>query len=61
VAKGGDPYDGSQLEKAIWDNPKFKSIYGGYIKFKKDGTCEKPVVLFEIQDGKPMIIKKRSE
>ncbi|MBW1734465.1 MAG: ABC transporter substrate-binding protein [Deltaproteobacteria bacterium] len=61
VAKGGNPYDGSQLEKAIWDNPKFKSIYGGYIKFKKNGTCEKPVVLFEIQDGKPVIIKKRSK
>lgn len=59
VAKGGDPTDGGQLEKAIWDNPKFKSIYGGFIKFKKDGTCEKPVVLFEIQNGKPVIIKKR--
>jgi len=59
VAKGGNPLDGSQLEKAIWGDPKFKSIYGGYIKFKKDGTCEKPVVLFEIQKGKPVIIKKR--
>jgi len=59
VAKGGNPLDGSQLEKAIWDDPKFKSIYGGYIKFKKDGTCEKPVVLFEIQKGNPVIIKKR--
>ncbi|MEJ2166542.1 MAG: ABC transporter substrate-binding protein [Desulfobacterales bacterium] len=61
VAKGGDPYDGSQLEDAIWDDPRFKSIYGGYIRFKKNGTCEKPVVLFEIQNGKPVIIKKRSE
>ena len=59
VAKGGNPLDGSQLEKAIWDDPKFKSIYGGYIKFKKDGTCEKPVVLFEIQKGIPVIVKKR--
>lgn len=59
VAKGGNPLDGSQLEKAIWDDPKFKSIYGGYIKFKKDGTCEKPVVLFEIQKGTPVIIKKQ--
>lgn len=59
VAKGGNPLDGSQLEKAIWEDPRFKSIYGGYIKFKKNGTCEKPVVLFEIQKGKPVIIKKR--
>jgi branched-chain amino acid transport system substrate-binding protein len=59
VKKGGDPFDGSQLEAAIWDNPEFKSIYGGYIKFKKNGTCEKPVVLFEIQKGTPVIIEKR--
>jgi branched-chain amino acid transport system substrate-binding protein len=59
VAKGGNPYDGSQLEKAIWDNPRFKSIYGGYINFKKNGTCEKPVVLFEIKNGVPVVIKKQ--
>ena len=59
VAKGGDPYDGSQLEKAIWDNPTFDTIYGGHIIFKKNGTCEKPVVLFEIKDGKPVVIKKQ--
>ena len=59
VAKGGDPYDGSQLEKAIWDNPTFDSIYGGRIKFKKNGTCEKQVVLFEIKNGAPVVIKKQ--
>ena len=59
VAKGGNPYDGSLLEKAIWENPKFKSIYGGYIKFNKNGTCEKPVVLFEIKNGVPVVIKKQ--
>jgi branched-chain amino acid transport system substrate-binding protein len=59
VAKGGNPLDGSQLEKAIWDNPSFKSIYGGYIKFKKNGTCEKPVVLFEIKNGVPVVVKKQ--
>ena len=56
--KKGNPLDGSQLEKAIWDNPKFKSIYGGYIEFRKDGTCQKPVVLFGIKGGKPVIVKK---
>lgn len=59
VAKGGDPFDGSQLEKAIWDNPTFDSIYGGHIIFKKNGTCEKPVVLFEIKGGAPVVIKKQ--
>ena len=58
VKKKGDPKDGSQLEKAIWDNPKFKSIYGGYIEFRKNGTCKKPLVLFTIKDGKPAIVKK---
>jgi branched-chain amino acid transport system substrate-binding protein len=61
AAKGGDPLDGAQLQKAIWDNPRFKSIYGGYITLRENGTCEKPVVLFEIQDGKPVIIKERKE
>lgn len=59
VEKGGNPLDGAQLENAIWDDPKFKSIYGGSITLRENGTCEKPVVLFEIQDGKPVIIKKR--
>lgn len=59
VTKGGNPHDGSQLEKAIWDNPKFDSIYGGNITFKKNGTCEKPVVLFEIKNGVPVVIAKQ--
>lgn len=59
VKKGGNPLDGSQLEAAIWDNPSFKSIYGGTIVFQKDGTCQKPVVLFQIKDGKPQIVKKK--
>jgi len=59
VAKGGNPHDGSQLENAIWENATFDSIYGGHIKFKKDGTCEKPVVLFEIKNGSPVVIKKQ--
>jgi branched-chain amino acid transport system substrate-binding protein len=58
VKKGGNPLDGGQLEAAIWDNPKFKSIYSGYIEFRKDGTCQKPVVLFAIKDGKPVIVQK---
>jgi branched-chain amino acid transport system substrate-binding protein len=58
AAKKGNPLDGAQLEAAIWDNPKFKSIYGGTIEFNKDGTCTKPVVLFAIKEGKPVIVKK---
>ena len=61
VAKGGDPNDGAQLQKAIWDNPKFKSIYGGYITLRKNGTCQKPVVLFAIKGGTPVIIKQRQD
>jgi hypothetical protein len=26
--------------------------------FNKDGTCTKPVVLFAIKEGKPVIVKK---
>ncbi|MEW5912850.1 MAG: ABC transporter substrate-binding protein [Thermodesulfobacteriota bacterium] len=58
--KGGNPLSGAALEAAIWDNPRFKSIYGGYIEFRKNGTCSKPVVLFTIKNGKPVILKKQS-
>lgn len=58
ISKGGDPHDGAQLEAAIWDNPKFDSIYGGKMELRKDGTVVKPRCLFKVIDGKSVIIKK---
>jgi branched-chain amino acid transport system substrate-binding protein len=52
VKNGGDPLNGEQLEKAIWIDPKFKSVYGGELTFKTDGTVDKPMVIFQVVDGK---------
>ena len=59
-AKGGNPMNGTQLEKAIWDNPSFKSVYGGELKLKKDGSVAKQMVIFEIVDGKQTVAQKVS-
>ena len=57
-AKGGDPMNGELLEKAIWENPAFKSVYGGELVLKKDGSVAKQMVIFEIVNGKQTIAKK---
>ena len=59
-AKGGDPMDGGQLEEAIWDNPSFKSVFGGNLLLNKDGSVTKQMVIFRVVDGKQEIAKKMS-
>jgi branched-chain amino acid transport system substrate-binding protein len=58
AAKGKNPLNGAELEKAIWENPTFKTVYGGELKLKKDGSVAKQMVIFEIVDGKLTIAKK---
>ena len=58
VVKGGNPLDGAQLEAAIWDNPKFDSVYGGEMELRKDGTIVKPVCIFAVKEGKLSIVEK---
>jgi branched-chain amino acid transport system substrate-binding protein len=58
-AAGGTPLDGEQLEKAIWINPEFKTIYGGTMRLNRNGTCaNKPMGIFKIVNGKKTLIKK---
>ena len=57
VKKGGDPMDGAQLEEAIWENPTFKTVYGGSMKLNKDGSVDKPLVVFRIE-GDQLVIHK---
>ena len=52
VKKGGDPMNGAALEEAIWMNPTFKTVYDGDLILKKDGTVDKPMVIFKITNGK---------
>ena len=58
VKKGGNPLNGEQLEAAIWDNPKFKSVYGKDMVLKRDGTVDKPMVIFEVVNGKLSKVKQ---
>jgi branched-chain amino acid transport system substrate-binding protein len=58
VSKGGNPLDGAQLEAAFWDNQIFPSVYGGKMKLMKDGTVRKPTSLFQIIDGKLVLIER---
>ena len=58
VKKGANPANGAELEKAIWENPAFKTIYGGEIKINRDGSSNKPIAIFKIVDGKKTVIKQ---
>ncbi len=60
VAKGGNPLEGEQLETAIWENPTFKTVFGGEMTLKRDGSVAKPIVIFKVIDGKLTIVKKVS-
>ncbi len=58
IKKGGNPLDGEQLEKAIWTNPTFETVYGGNMKLNQDGTVNKPLVIFKIVGGQLKIVEK---
>lgn len=60
VAKGGNPLDGAQLESAIWDAPKFDTVYGGKLELLRDGTARKALVIFKIIDGKLTLAERVS-
>lgn len=58
VAKGGDPMQGEQLEKAIWEDPKFKNVFGGNTIIQKDGSVAKQIVIFEVIEGELKVAQK---
>jgi branched-chain amino acid transport system substrate-binding protein len=60
IAAGGDPTDTDALQKALIDNPVFKSLYGGdaqtagEVTFNpEDHTISKPMGVFKVVGGKP--------
>ncbi|HHC24465.1 MAG TPA: amino acid ABC transporter substrate-binding protein [Desulfobacterales bacterium] len=55
---GGNPLSGADLEKAIWTDPSFQTIYGGKMRFNRDGSSNKPMVIFKITDGKKTVHKQ---
>ena len=48
-AKGGDYLNGEALKKALYDNPKFDSVYGGQMEFQPNGVAFKRVGLFKVE------------
>jgi len=61
IAAGGDPNDTVALQKALVDNPKFPSLYGGSadkpgeVQFDVTGhTISKPMAVFKVVGGKPV-------
>jgi len=52
LAKGGNPFDGGQLEEAIQTIKIFPSLYGkGQMEMKPDGSIVKPVAITQYQGG----------
>ena len=51
VKKGGNPLNGGELEEAIWLDPEFQSLYGGKMILKRDGTVDKPRIIFKVVKG----------
>lgn len=56
-ANGGDYYSGDIVAAAIRKNPKFKSVYGGEMKYKANGVAQKRTALFRIEKGERKFIK----
>ena len=61
VKKGGNPLNGGELEEAIWLDPKFDSVYGGKMTLKRDGSVDKPMVIFKVVKGKLTFVKQVTE
>ncbi len=58
VKKGGDPLNGANLEEAIWTNPSFKTIYGGTMQLKRDGSVIKVMGILKVVKGELTVVEK---
>jgi len=58
VKNKGNPLNGEELEKAIWSNPSFKTVYGETLTFNRDGSSNKPMAIFKVIDGKKVVQKQ---
>lgn len=56
-----DPFNGEVLEKVIWTNPSFTGLYTDKLVFNKDGTCQKPMAIMKIVDGRKTLVKRVTE
>jgi branched-chain amino acid transport system substrate-binding protein len=49
--KGGDYLDAEVLKKALYEDPKFDSVYGGQMTVQPNGVAFKRVGLFKVENG----------
>jgi len=63
IASGGDPESGADLQKALMEDPEFKSLYGGgpnkvgTMRFDpKDHTIDKAMGVFSVKDCKTKLL-----
>lgn len=56
--KAGKPITGSNLDAKLREIRSFPSVYGGKLTFRDNGTCQKPIAVFEIRNGQKVLIKK---
>ena len=61
VAKEGKPITGRNLDAKLRQMRSFPSVYGGKLTFRDDGTCQKPIAVFEIKDMKKVLLKKLTD
>src|SRR3546814_14620299 len=47
-AKGGDYWNGARLTEALWEDPSFASVYGGKMRFQKNGVALKRLAIMEV-------------
>jgi branched-chain amino acid transport system substrate-binding protein len=64
LAEEGDPTSGEALQQALIQNPVFKSVYGGdaenvgEMSFDTEAhTISKPMGVFAVKDGKPVLLQ----
>lgn len=52
-AVGADYRNGAELHEKIWENPRFKSVYGSEMLFAREtGVAAKQVALFRVNDDR---------
>ncbi len=60
IARKGDPANPGELlaemERALKEGVTFGSVYGGDMKLHADGTVIKPMGVFEVKDGKLVLV-----
>lgn len=57
VKDGKDPFNGANLRDALLKMRTFPSVYGGTLTINDDGSCVKPIAVFEVKNAKPSVIE----